>query len=210
MPEQCAAISGKLGGHCISSLIGPKLSIALNLSVPSSRPGTVAKRRVTSKPRQSLQRVLTDERGGAISLMRSTSSLAVPRLKREGSESSLLGIPHTETQAIHASRGGILKSKKFSQREVDLSSSAIANEAKHKKLNIEAELKDAIKALKRPNRQLAVQELVETAEKRAFFAANNSRSSFHNLLPKFVLTLYRIEKADPEPIISECADHGNA
>ena len=68
--------------------------------------------------------------------MRPTSSLAVPRLKREGSESSLLRIPHTETQAIHASWGGILKLKKFSQREVDLSSSAIANEAKHKKLNI--------------------------------------------------------------------------
>jgi DNA replication regulator SLD3 len=143
--------------------------------------------------RQSLQRVLTDERyarGGsrgpsrAVSLMRSTTSPTVPRLKREGSEPSSLGsIPPIEAQAINASRGGVLESKKFSQREVDLSSLVSINEAKYRKANIEAELKDAIAALKRPNRQLAAQELVDTADRRASSITNHSHSKF--LQPAF-------------------------
>jgi DNA replication regulator SLD3 len=170
-------------------------------------------------PRRSLQRVLTDERyarGGshgpsrAATLMRSTTSIAVPGLKREGSESSLGNIPPIETQAINASRGGVLKSKKFSQREVDLSNLVSVNEAKYRKVNIEAELKDAIATLKRPNRQLAVQELVDTAERRASSITNRSHSEFsYGLPPKLLLTFCRIEKARPEPIISGCTNYGN-
>jgi hypothetical protein len=143
--------------------------------------------------------------------MRSATAPAIPGLKREGSETQLLSsIPSAESQAMLVSRGGVLKSKKFSQREVDLNSLANVNEAKMKKANIEAELKDAISALKRPNRQLAGQLLVETAEKRAASASLHSRSnpsSFRSFSQ--VLTYYRIEKANTEPFFSRLADSFN-
>lgn len=163
----------------------PKLMASGSLSAASSRPGGITKRPVSTKARRSLQRVITDERharegsrgaSGAISLMRSVTTPAIPGLKRERSETPLLSsIPSAESQSMLVNRGGMLKSKKFSQREVDLSSLAAVNDAKLKKASIEAELKDAITALKRPNRQLAGQLQME-AEKRAASASTHSRS----------------------------------
>jgi DNA replication regulator SLD3 len=155
-------------------------------SAVTSRPGAVTKRPVPSKVRRSLQRVLTDERhkrsgsrgpSGAISLMRSATAPVVPGLKRESSESPLLeSIPSAQSQSLAVSRGGVLKTKKFSQREVDLSNLGPGNDTKSKKPNLEAELKEAILALKRPNRQLAGQLMVETAERRTASASINSKS----------------------------------
>jgi len=99
---------------------------------------------------------------------------SIPGLKREASEAlSLNSIPMADSQSLSVNRGGVLKSKKFSSREVDLS--AMAVDTKSKKASIEAELKDAISALKKPNRQLAGQSIVDTAEKRAA-SAIHSRS----------------------------------
>lgn len=99
----------------------------------------------------------------------------VPGLKREASEApSLSGIPFAESLA--ASRGGVLNSKRFARREVDLGSLAPDLKAK-KKASIEAELKEAISALKKPNRELAGKALVETAEKRSA-SASYPRSEF--------------------------------
>jgi DNA replication regulator SLD3 len=163
----------------------PKVMASGNLSAASSRPGGITKRSVSTKARRSLRRVITDERNsregsrgasGAISLMRSATAPAIPGLKRERSETPLLSsIPSAESQSMLVNRAGVLKSKKFSQREVDLSSLATINDAKLKKASIEAELKDAITALKRPNRQLAGQLQLE-AEKRAASASTHSRS----------------------------------
>lgn len=187
LPEQCGAISRKLGGPAVSSpSTRPKLTKSASTSGSMSRPGAVAKRPAPSKVRRSLQRVLTDERhsrsgsrgpSGAISLMRSATAPVVPGLKREASETpSLSNIPTVDSQTMHVSRGGVMKSKKFSQREVDLTSMVNANDSKIKKANIEAELREAITALKRPNRQLAGQLQVDTAEKRAATATSHSRS----------------------------------
>lgn len=171
----------------------PSLTKSTSLSTESSRPGAVTKRAIPNSGRRSLQRVLTNERraregsrgpSGAISLMRSATAPAVPTLKREESETpSLAIIPSADFQPIFAGRSGVQKSKKFSQREVDLSSLFNSNEAKSKKVSIEAELKDAISALKRPNRLLAGQTLAEIAEKRVSSAVLNQRSmSYSNLL----------------------------
>lgn len=159
---------------------------SLTSPVVISRPGAVTKRPVPPKVRRSLQRVLTDERhkrsgsrgpAGVISLMRSATAPVVPGLKRESSESPLLeNIPIAESQSLAVSRGGVLKTKKFSQREVDLSNLGPGNDTKSKKPSLEAELKEAISALKRPNRQLAGQLMVETAERRTASASVNSRS----------------------------------
>jgi len=104
---------------------------------------------------------------------------AVPGFKREASETpSLSNIPLAESQSLHANRGGVLNSKRFSQREVDLSSIAPETSAKaRKQANIDAELKQAILALKKPNRELAGKSLVETAEKRSS-SVSHSRSEF--------------------------------
>jgi hypothetical protein len=128
--------------------------------------------------------------------MRSATAPAIPGLKRERSETPLLSsIPSAESQSMLVSRGGVLKSKKFSQREVDLGSLATVNDAKFKKASIEAELKDAITALKRPNRQLAGQLQME-AERRAASALTHSRSK-PNPFQIFVLVLIFAESKKP-------------
>jgi DNA replication regulator SLD3 len=52
-----------------------------------------------------------------------------------------------------------------------------------KKARLEAELRDAISALKRPNRQLAGQLQVETAEKRASSASLHTKSKLNSFRP---------------------------
>jgi DNA replication regulator SLD3 len=157
-----------------------------SMSAFTSRPRAVTKRPGTTNSRRTLQRVLTDERqalagsrgpSGAISLMRSATAPIVPGLKREASETpSLSSIPLNDSQNFFASRAGVQKSKRFSQREVDLGAFKGIADPKPK-ISIEAELKDAISALKRPNRQLAGQSIVEMAEKRVIAASLNSRKS---------------------------------
>lgn len=79
---------------------------------------------------------------------------------------------------MQASRGGVLNSKQFSRREVDMSSLAPKVSAKRRtQVDIESELKEAISALKKPNRELAGKALAESAEKRSA-SAPNSRSKF--------------------------------
>ena len=107
----------------------------------------------------------------------------LPGVTREVSEApSLSSIPSADSQSLEANRGGVLKSKRFFQREVDLSSlvpEGSGNTKAKKQAIIEAELKDAISALKRPNRELAGKTLVETAEKRAALASH-ARSKFES------------------------------
>ena len=109
--------------------------------------------------------------------MRSATAPITPGLKREISEApSLSSIPVADSQSLKANRPGVLNSKRFSQREVDLGSLAPEGNTKaRKQLGIDAELKEAISALKRPNRELAGRDIVETAEKRAA-SASHSRS----------------------------------
>ena len=156
----------------------PKLPKAASTSNMLSRPGAATKRPVPAKLRRSLQRVLTDERenrsvsngpGGPISLMRSATAPVLPGLKREASEAPSLGsIPFADSKLVQANRGGVLSSKQFSRREVDMSSLAPKVGVKRmSQVNIEAELKEAISALKKPNRELAGKVLAEIAEKRS-------------------------------------------
>lgn len=85
---------------------------------------------------------------------------------------------------LEANRGGVLKSKRFSRREMDLSSLVPAPAAKAKtQVNIEAELKEAISALKKPNRELAGKTQIENAEKRSAMAAMSARSKNAAYIP---------------------------
>ncbi|RDL41924.1 Uncharacterized protein BP5553_01903 [Venustampulla echinocandica] len=187
LPDRCAAIHRKLGGPVAASPPRPRLSKSASFSGAPSRPGAATKRPVPTKPRRSLQRVLTDDRERrsisrgperAISLMRSATMPSVPGLKREGSEApSLSGIPLATSQQLEANRPGILKSKHLARREVDLSSLAPDLNAKaRKQARIEAELKDAISALKKPNRELAGKTLAENVERRSATASHSRKS----------------------------------
>lgn len=192
LPDRCDAINRKLGGPIVISPPKPRLSKSASFSSAPSRPGAATKRPVPARQRRSLQRVLTDSRerrsmsqGPRVaSLMRSTTAPTVPSLKRETSEApSLSGIPFADPQKLQANRGGVLSSKRFSQREVDMSAliapDLTSSKAK-KKAMIDAELQDAIAILKKPNRELAGKVLVETAEKRSA-SASHSRSKYRNL-----------------------------
>ncbi|KAH6719315.1 DNA replication regulator SLD3-domain-containing protein [Leptodontidium sp. MPI-SDFR-AT-0119] len=178
LPDRCAVINRKLGGPVVVSPPKPKVSKSSSFSGAPSRPGAATKRPVPVKPRQSLKRVLTDDRerrsmsrgpNKKIALMRSATMPIMPGLKREVSEApSLSSIPTADSQNLEASRGGVLNSKRFSRREVDLGSLGPEMNAKAKKQAIiDAELKEAISALKKPNRELAGKALAETAEKRS-------------------------------------------
>ena len=135
------------------------------------RPGTTLRRQPMQKSRRTLERVLTDERIASRrptpSLSRSATDSVLPSLKREGSAVSLYSIPQAKLD--------IQNTKRYSQREVDLSAASQAYEAKlKKKAKVEKELQGAIATLKKPNPRMAVKEFVEAAERRA--GASNSRS----------------------------------
>lgn len=202
LPDLCLSLNRKLGGPVVATPGRPRLSKSTSSSRVQSRPGAATKRPIPVKPRQSLQQVLIDERerrsvsrgpSRAISLMRSAS---IPGLKREASEPvSLSNIPLAETQSSQATRPGLLNTKRFSQREVDLSSVIGDGNPKAKRqANIEAELKDAISALKRPNRELAGKVLAESAEQRAASASTSrsARSKLTTIKLYVFLTISRI------------------
>jgi len=191
LPDRCAIINRKLGGPVVVSPPKPKVKSSSFSGAPS-RPGAATKRPVPIKPRQSLKRVLTDDRerrsmsrgpNKKIALMRSATMPIIPGLKREVSEApSLSSIPTADSQSLEAPRGGVLNSKRFSRREVDLGSLIPEMNSKAKKQAIiDAELKEAISALKKPNRELAGKALADTAEKRSI-SSRKSKKPIRNPL----------------------------
>jgi hypothetical protein len=175
LPEQCKVISRKLGGHVSLPTTHP--CRAPQKGVPWAQPETSAGELQAKKPRRTLQRVLTGESiapGDKIpSLALLPPAAKVPVLKRESSELVLL------SQLKHA-RGGIQKPRNLDNREVDLDTVAKRHEAKLKKMNTlleqKKELDAAIKALRKPNRELVAREFLEVLPKKA--------STSHSRKPK--------------------------
>ncbi|KFY17185.1 hypothetical protein V492_00830 [Pseudogymnoascus sp. VKM F-4246] len=208
LPTLCDTICRKLGGPRVSSPARPPMRKSSSMSTAPSRPSAISKKSASTESRRSLQRALTDEKlqarsksrrpSVAVSLLRSaTAPVLPPTLKREGSEAtSLSSIPTMNSLSQHASRTAVHKSRKASQTENDMSLGTLPDR-QSKKANIEAELKHAISALKKPNRQLAGQTTVELAEKRATAGASQSRKAkkptrnpgFENMRPTGVQIL---------------------
>lgn len=112
--------------------------------------------------------------------------------------------------SIPASRPSLQDSKRYSQREVDLTAVSQATQAKlQKKAAIEQELQGAIAAMKKPNPRMAVKELVEASEKRAAVGLK-SRSK-----PPEIPYLYsplisnRIKESGPKSFGTRCSSHGH-
>ncbi|KAL2146683.1 hypothetical protein VTI28DRAFT_2833 [Corynascus sepedonium] len=168
LPGPCDSLSRKLGGPVAQS--PPKAKPVKPTSAVKPRPGAPVRRPTASKrdKDRTLERALSVERSrrsvsrgpaATIALLRSASQTVIPGLKREASESSVIGlIPRAESGSLKERPSNIF-SRSVSLGGVDMKA--------QKKAQVEAELKDAISALKKPNRTLAVKDFVEAAEKRA-------------------------------------------
>lgn len=130
-------------------------------------PGSVAKRPVSTSAPKSLDKVFSHDHlrrkasrrpTDVLARMRSATPATIPGLKREASEpASLSMIPCGDRSLKERSRNVLSRSV----------SSITADDSKaQKKAKMEADLKDAISALKKPNRQLAGKAIAEEAEKR--------------------------------------------
>ncbi|KAK2611166.1 hypothetical protein N8I77_004537 [Diaporthe amygdali] len=167
LPELCESLNRKLGGPVVVSPPKPKKPAATVTAKTPAMPGSVAKRPVSTSAPKSLDKVFSHDQlrrkasrrpTDVLARMRSATPATIPGLKREASEPASLGmIPSGDRPLKERSRNVLSRSV----------SSLTADDSKaQKKAKIEADLKDAISALKKPNRQLAGKAIVEEAEKR--------------------------------------------
>ncbi|KAM3514431.1 hypothetical protein MY11210_001875 [Beauveria gryllotalpidicola] len=177
IPELCDAISRKLGGPVIVPASGSK-SQKRSATKREQKPGSATKRPAAPRPPRTLQRALsTDQQSrrsvsrgpsNMIALMRSATSTSLPSIKREGSETANLGrLPRM---------GG------DSQRRPALSrSSSSSGVAGHdttkasRQALIDAQVKDAIAALRKPNREVVGQAMQEADQQRVLAAKKSRR-----------------------------------
>ncbi len=184
LPGPCDSLNRKLGGPVAQS--PPKEKAAKPASVVKMKPGAPMKRPSASKrdKDRTLERALSVERSrrsvshgpaATIALLRSASQTVIPGLKREASESSLIGlIPRAESTSLKERPSNLFA------RSVSLSGTDMKAQRKAK---VDAELKDAISALKKPNRSLAAKDFVEAADRRA--TAGQLKSTFLTTLTNF-------------------------
>ncbi|KXX77029.1 hypothetical protein MMYC01_206115 [Madurella mycetomatis] len=170
LPGLCDSLNRKLGGPTVQS--PPKETAVKPASAVKPKPGAPMKRLGALKKdsHKTLERALSQERNrrsvsrgpaDAIALMRSATTTTIPGLKREASEPLLMGLLQRKESAPTQERPASIFSRSLG------SAGGQQNPRAKKKAEVEAELKDAISALKKPNRSLAAKELVEAAEKRA-------------------------------------------
>ncbi|TQV99408.1 hypothetical protein V2A60_004882 [Cordyceps javanica] len=172
IPEMCDAINKKLGGPVIVPAGGSK-SQKRSASKKEQKPGSATKRPAAPRPQKTLQRALSTDQhsrrsvsrgpSNMIALMRSATSTSLPTIKREGSEStSLRRLPKVE--------GATDSQKRLS---LSRSSSSLASQdvsRASKKAMVDAQVKDAIAALRKPNREVVGQAMEEADQQRALAA----------------------------------------
>jgi hypothetical protein len=176
LPEQAIMISKKLGGPVQTS---PPKRKATRPPITSRKSGE-SKEPDLKRSRRSLARVATDtdtqtaHRGRTPSLNRSATDSALLRgVKRETSEVPLAAIPFQRSPS-NAARQSLSHFKHLKGRQIDLSAPSAAAAAKLKqKKRVEEDLKEAITALKKPNRDLAVGGYVEEIERRGLGLSNS-------------------------------------
>ncbi|KAF2266912.1 hypothetical protein CC78DRAFT_531340 [Lojkania enalia] len=178
LPEQARMISKKLGGPVHTSPPKRKAMKPPKISQKSGEP----KEPEPKKARRSFGRVLTDtttrvrEQRATPSLNRSvTDSALVHDIKREGSEIPLTAIPLQRSPSA-AARQSMSYFNLLKGRQIDLSTPTAGAAAKLKqKKRVEEDLKEAISALKKPNRSLAAGSYADDIERRRLGLTNKSR-----------------------------------
>ncbi|KAF2691245.1 hypothetical protein K458DRAFT_412546 [Lentithecium fluviatile CBS 122367] len=177
LPEQARMVNKKLGGPANTS---PPKRKAMKLPTTSRKSGE-PKEPDAKKSRQSLGRVATDTTGQTgrrptPTLHRSATDSALTNgIKREGSEVPLSAIPFQRSPS-NAARQSMSHMKLLKGREIDLNATSAAAAAKMKqKKRVEEDLKEAITALKKPNRGLAAGSYADEVEKRGLGLSSKSR-----------------------------------
>ncbi|KAL2875366.1 hypothetical protein SGCOL_009408 [Colletotrichum sp. CLE4] len=161
LPEICDSISRKLGGPVI--IAPPKPKAKPSSSKINTKPGAAAKRPSKPSSKNNIEKALFKEQsrrsisrgpGNAIALLRSATSANISGFKRENSELD---------RKSPMDRTGLLSR---SQSMTALDDVKVQDVKAQKKALVEAELKDAITAIRKPNRDLAGKAIVEDAAKR--------------------------------------------
>ncbi|KAK1688261.1 DNA replication regulator SLD3-domain-containing protein [Colletotrichum godetiae] len=161
LPEICDSISRKLGGPVI--IAPPKPKAKPSLSKINTKPGAAAKRPSKPSSKNNIEKALFKEQSrrsisrgpsNAIALLRSATSANISGFKRENSELD---------RKSPMDRTGLLSR---SQSMTALDDVKVQDVKAQKKALVEAELKDAITAIRKPNRDLAGKAIVEDAAKR--------------------------------------------
>ncbi|KAL2756212.1 hypothetical protein ACRALDRAFT_1076488 [Sodiomyces alcalophilus JCM 7366] len=181
LPELCDSISRKLGGPVIIPPKKPeKPSRPARSSEAKPRPGAAAKRpTLSSTASKTIERALYKEQSrrsvsrgpsNTIALMRSATTAVIPGIKREGNEqTTLAGLSRRPERNLSHDR----------TRSLSRSSSltALDNPRAQKKAMVEAELRNAIDAIRKPNRELAGKAIVEAAERRTLGGLSHIKKS---------------------------------
>ncbi|KAF2794891.1 hypothetical protein K505DRAFT_324445 [Melanomma pulvis-pyrius CBS 109.77] len=179
LPEQAMMINKKLGGPAHTSPPKRKATKAPTTSRKSGEP----KEPEAKKSRRTLARVATDttahvtRRRPTPSLHRSTTDSALLNgIKREGSEVPLGAIPFQRSPS-NAARHSMSQLKHLKGREIDLTTPSAAVSAKlQQKKRVEEDLKEAILALKKPNRGLAAGIYVDDVERRGVGSSKSKKA----------------------------------
>ncbi|KAL6868486.1 DNA replication regulator SLD3 domain-containing protein [Trichoderma novae-zelandiae] len=165
LPELCDSISRKLGGPIIIAPVKAK-SMKRPPGLRDLKPGTVAGRPQPPNPRKTLQRALSTEQqnrrsisrgpSNAIALLRSATSTTLPTIKRESLDAAgPMSLLPTDSQR----RAQSLSRSNSMNNPFDARAS--------KKAEVETELKEAISALRKPNREVVGKAMAEADERRA-------------------------------------------
>jgi hypothetical protein len=167
LPEKANMINKAFGGPIQHS--PPKRKAA---KPPTSKKPGEPKEPEPKRSRRTLSRVATDTTAQTTlkrptpSLNRSTTEPGVfPGIKREESEVRLSAIPFQRSPSA-ASRHSMATLKQLTRREIDLAPTAAATAKIRQKKRVEEDLKEAITALKKPNRGLAAGGYADELEKR--------------------------------------------
>lgn len=146
LPEECKSINKKCGGRSGSS------NARGNRDASNSNKD---KRKLAKK---------------APGFTRSITAPAATNATREASVDTLAALVAADAASVSKTniRGGTLNSKSFVKRQVQISSKVV------QKKKVDEELKDAINALKKPNRIAVAADIVEDAKKRLATGSNRS------------------------------------
>ncbi|KAM3510312.1 hypothetical protein MY10362_000099 [Beauveria mimosiformis] len=177
IPEMCDAISRKLGGPVIVPASGSKTQ---KRSAPKKeqKPGSATKRPAAAQRPRTLQRALsTDQQSrrsvsrgpsNMIAFLRSATSTSLHSKKREGSETANLG--RLSKMEGDSQRRPALSRSSSSSGVAGLDTSKASRQAL-----VDAQVKDAIAALRKPNREVVGQAMQEADQQRVLAAKKSRR-----------------------------------
>ncbi|KAF2154584.1 hypothetical protein K461DRAFT_311018 [Myriangium duriaei CBS 260.36] len=159
--EQASIVNKKLGGPTAPSPAGRRKSNPLDAARSVNPRRETGQRAQAEKQSQAKRSTATLSRSA-------TDSQLIPGLKKEPSEVSFDSIPlATTANKSNVRRSNVLDKMKMRSREVDFDALSQAQEQRRKKqAEVDSKLKEAISALKKPNRALAGREMADVAEQR--------------------------------------------